>query len=422
MSNKNIEEIRKSFKDYHFADWYREEAHVRMDNEAFSHTFNASGLENQIKAIIDKWIMPIEDKLFCIQPCFRRFDIENIERNWYSIFFQMCGKVHFTPNLKQELPSYFQKHLDFFTETLWIDYSKLRFTIFWWGKIATIGDTKMPEDTRSKEMLTNMWIQSERIVSIKSPEWKWEIDNFLVRFERKREKYAGYGIDIYYDFGPEKQLWENDILPGNVKWWRFMEISTTRICDLWRISGYGEKVEITKSPMPLVVSWVSLERLAFVLQNVWSVFEIDIYWPIFEIIKKYWFLNTQTKKFIALLIPLYYIISEWNLPAWWTKTKNRDLRVLCRDIFDSFDSFDSFKWLVDHIENDPKLASKRKELFRDLSFKEKSFFIRTYAEILKIYNHVYNTLEWKHKDIINIISNEKAVYLEDKYQKMLNKH
>lgn len=416
---KTIEQIRKSFKEYHFTDWYREETHVRMDNEAFPHTFNASGLENQIKAIIDKWIMPIKDKLFCIQPCFRRFDIENIERNWYSIFFQMCGKVHFTPNLKEELPNYFQKHLDFFTKKLWLDKSKLRFTIFGWGKIATIGNTEMPEDTRSKEMLNKMWIQSEKVISIKSPEWKWEIDNFLVRFEREREKYAGYGIDIYYDLGTEKQLDKNDFQPGNIKWWRFMEISTTRICDLWRTSEYGQKVEIINSPLPCVVSWASLERLAFVLQNTWSVFEIDIYQNIFEIIKRYWFSDTQIKKFIALLVPLYYIISEWNIP-WWSNTwKNRDLRMLCKDIFEFFNSSDSFEWLSDHIQSDSQLNSKRKIFFRELSLKEKSFFSRTYAEILKIYNSVYNTLEGKHKNIIDIMSNEKAVYLEDKYQKIL---
>lgn len=363
--------------------------------------------------------MPIEDKLFCIQPCFRRFDIENIERNGYSIFFQMCGKVHFTPNLKEELPKYFQKHFTFFTENLWLDKSKLRFTIFWWGKIATIGNTQMPEDIRSKEMLITIWIPSERIVSIQSPEWKWEIDNFLIRFEREREKYAWYGIDIYYDLGSERQLGPTDIKPWSIKWWRFMELSTTWICDFWRISGYGKEVEIISSPLPCVVSWLSLERLAFTLQNVWSVFEIDIYKNIFKIIKKYWFSDRQTKKLIALLVPLYYIISEWNLPTWKTKTKNRDLRILCRDIFDSFDSFDSFEWLLDHIQTDPRLASKRKELFKELSFKEKSFFVMSYTEILKIYNSTYNTLEGKHKDIIDIISNEKAVYLEKKYQKML---
>jgi hypothetical protein len=71
----------------------------------------------------------------------------------------------------------------------------------------------MPEDVRSKEMLLQLGIPAERIVPIKNPPKKGEIDNFLVRFERTREQYAGYGIDIYYDLGEEKKLNERDNLP-----------------------------------------------------------------------------------------------------------------------------------------------------------------------------------------------------------------
>lgn len=417
---KKIDQIRKSFKDYHFQDWYREEHHVRMDNEAFPHTFNASALENQIKSIMDNWIKPVEDKLFCIQPCFRRFDIENINKNWYSIFFQMCWKVHLTENINEELPKYFQKHLNWFTKELCLDISKLWFTVFWWWKIATIWNTEMPEDTRSKNMLMSMWIPAEKIVSIKNHEWKWEIDNFLLRFEREWEKYAGYGIDIYYDLGENKQLWENDILPGNVKGGRFLEISTTWICDYWRISEYGSPVKLEKSPMPSIVSWQSLERLAFILQSSESIFEIDIYKTLFDLISKYWFTIYSTRKLIALLVPFFYIISEWNVPWWTNQWKNRDLRLIFKDICDVLLEHDSLDWLFDHIESDKNYESKRKDFFKEFGLKEKSFFIRTYMEILKIYNWNYDTLKWMHTIILDILANEKIVYLEDRYKKKLS--
>ena len=413
------EQIRKSFLNNHIQSWYREEHHVPMDNEAFPHTFNASWLENQIKEIISKWVKPINDKLFCIQPCFRRFYIENIDRNGYSIFFQMCWKAYFTPNLESELPGYFQKHLDWFVKDLWIDSSKLWFTIFWWWKIASIWDTEMPEDTRSMQMLLDLWISKDRIISIKNSEEKWEIDNFLVRFEREREKYSWYGIDVYYDLWESQQLWDNDTLPGNIKWWRFMEISTTWICDYWRDSGYGEAVKLIDSPMPVIVTGTSLERLAFILQWANSVFELTSYKKLNFIIQKYWFSPETTKRFVALLVPLYYIISEWNLPKGWSRSKQRELRVIFRDLFDSFDSFDSFEWLLEILKSNNKYTSNRKELFRELSFKEKSFVFRTYEEILKVFGSTYDTLKGHHKSIIDIVSDEKAVYLEKKYQEMI---
>jgi hypothetical protein len=52
--NHSVEYIRESFKNYHLKDGYSEEHHVRMDNDAFPHTFNASGLETQIKELIDE--------------------------------------------------------------------------------------------------------------------------------------------------------------------------------------------------------------------------------------------------------------------------------------------------------------------------------------------------------------------------------
>ena len=413
-----IEEIREKFKKYHNLDGYREEHHVKMDNEAFPHTFNASGLENQIKEIIDKTdnLSEIEDKFYCIQPCFRRFDIENIFKNGYSIFFQMCGKCHITQNLVEELPEYLKKHIWFFVNEIGLDQSKLWFTIFWWGQIAKIWDTIMPKDERSENVLLKLGIPSDKIVPIENPIEKWEIDNFLVRFERDWEKYAGYWLDIYYDLWEKFQIWENDTKPGNVKWGRFLEISTTRILDYRRNSGYWESVNLWKSPMPTIVSGLSLERLAFITQWVSSVFEIDCYSELWKILNDYWYSEETNKKLIALLIPLFYILSEWNLP-WWSNTwKNRDLRALCIDIFNCLDTFQRIYQLLEN----KKIACNRKEFFRNIWPKESSLYITTYCEIYNMYSGIYDTLTSKHKQILTILWNEQVNYVESKYKKFLH--
>lgn len=414
----NIEEIREKFRQYHNVDGYREEHHVKMDNEAFPHTFNASGLENQIKEIIDQNndLTKIEDKFYCIQPCFRRFDIENVYKSWYSIFFQMCGKCHITQNLIEELPIYFKKHIIFFTKEIWLEPSKLWYTIFWWWKISKIWDTKMPKDERSEKLLIDLWISPEKIVSLENPAEKWEIDNFLVRFERDWEHYAGYWIDIYYDLGNDYQLWEDDIRPGNVKWWRFVEISTTWILDYRRVSWYWEEVNLTTSPMPTVVSWLSLERLAFITQTVDSIFKIDCYNELRKIIVPYWYSHDINIKLLALLVPFYYIISEWNLP-WWSNTwKNRDLRLLIRDVFDLLDTYD---WLRKYMKEDSKIEPNRRKFFEDVWTKEISLFLRLYDSIYNNYSRIYDTLFNKNNEIVWIIKREHIIYLESKYKKLL---
>lgn len=414
-----IEQIREKFKKYNDIDWYRGEHHVKMDNEAFHHTFNASGLENQIKEIIDKNsdLTKIEDKFYCIQPCFRRFDIENIFKTWYSIFFQMCAKCHITQNLEEELPIYLKKHINFLTEELWLDSSRLWYTIFWWWRIARIGDAVMPRDDRSENLLLDLWISSDRIISLENPAEKWEIDNFLVRFEREWEHYAGYWIDVYYDLGESRQLWADDIKPGNVKGWRFVEISTTWILDYRRVSWYWETVELTESPMPTVVSWLSLERLAFITQLVDSVFEIDCYDELWKIMVPYGYSHDTNKKLLALLIPFYYIISEGNLPWWRNTWKNRDLRLLINDVFDILYNFD---WLWDYMK-ERSVWQSRKELFGGMWTKEISLFLRLYTAFYKKYSGIYDTLVWKHDNIIWIIKNEQINYLESQYRKIFDK-
>jgi alanyl-tRNA synthetase len=158
-----------------------------------------------------------------------------------------------------------------------------------------------------------------------------------------------------------------------------------------------------------VVSGLSLERLAFVVQKAKSIFEIDLYSSLFSTIQTYGFTSLQTKKLIALLVPLFYVISEGNLPT--RRGKHGDLRLLFTDVFATYYEGDGFSWL--HcLASHKKLISKRNELFKVMDGKQQIFFIEMYEKILSLFNPIYDTLEGKYRDILAIIGREKEIFLE----------
>ncbi len=409
-------EIRKKIMEWHKNKGYEIKPSVPMSNPAFPYTFNASAAEIYMKEIIERLKRDPTDKFLTIQPCYRRVDIDNIKLNGYTSLFEMVGKIWFTPDFNKEKEFLLKETLDFFINELSLDKNKIWITIFGDGKIAEIGETTMPLDNETRKAWKKLGIPKDKIVEVKNK--GRNIDNFLVRFDREWEKYAGYGTDIFYDLGQDFAKNNKDNKPNMIKGGRFIELATIWMLDKWRISRSGEPVNLVESRFKNFAIGFSVERLAFVSQKVKHILEIDNIKPFLGKVSIYVPKNLRYN-ICDLLRAIFFIMSEGNDVG--RKGKDYDIRLLFRKLFSSLEGslIKKHKPLFDSlIKNNQK--NMRKEVFSKISQEELELLEKSYKIFLDCYAEVYPSLSDYLSKIIETYKQEKNLFYENLYQKLIN--
>ncbi len=205
---------------------------------------------------------PQGDKLANIQRCIRTGDIEEIGNEYHCTAFIMLGNWSLNSYFKKEAINY---TVEFFVERLGLDINNIYASVF-------EGDEDAPQDTVSIEV----W---KEIFS------KYNIDAKVGKDERiqpfgKKENWwglesggpCGPDSEIFYDTGKEKCSEKCNI---SCNCGKYVEIGNNVFMEYLK---EGDNIQ------PLgrhnVDFGGGLERLAALLQNVDSVYEIDIYKPI----------------------------------------------------------------------------------------------------------------------------------------------
>ncbi len=204
------------------------------------------------------------------QKCFRTQDIEEVGDDTHLTFFEMLGNFSFGDYFKKEAIEW---AWEFLTRDLGIPPERLWITIF-------EGDENAPEDLEARKLWMGVGVPEHKIFGLPKSENWWGPPG--------DSGPCGPCSEIYYDFGEE--LGRGDPSedpkhgPGG-------DEGDPRFLEIWNLvfNQYEQRKDGTLAPLAKtgIDTGMGLERTTAVIQGVHSVYETDLYAPIFEKVREY---------------------------------------------------------------------------------------------------------------------------------------
>jgi len=198
------------------------------------------------------------------QKCFRASDLEEVGDATHLTFFEMLGNFSFGDYFKKEAIEF---AWDFLTRELEIAPEKLWITIF-------EGDENAPEDIEAKDLWMSVGVPEERIFGLPKSENWWGPPG--------DSGPCGPCSEVYYDYGEELANGDPHTDP---KYGPGGDEGDPRFLEIWNLvfNQYEQRKDGTLTPLakPGIDTGMGLERTAAVCQGVRSVYETDLYAPIF---------------------------------------------------------------------------------------------------------------------------------------------
>jgi len=203
------------------------------------------------------------------QKCFRTVDLEEVGDPTHLTFFEMLGNFSFGDYFKREAIEWAWA---FLTEELKLPSERLWITIF-------EGDEDAPEDLEAKEQWMRVGVPQERIFGLPKSENWWGPPGDTGP--------CGPCSEVYYDYG--EQFGKGDP-SADPKYGPGGEEGDPRFVEIWNLvfNQYEQLKDGTLKPLakPGIDTGMGLERTTAVAQNVLSVYETDLYAPIFEYVRE----------------------------------------------------------------------------------------------------------------------------------------
>ncbi len=213
---------------------------------------------------------PPSPRATSVQKCFRTPDLEDVGDSTHLTFFEMLGNFSFGDYFKKEAIEYAWA---FLTEELGLPPEKLWITIF-------EGDEDAPEDLEAKEYWMSCGVSESRIFGLPKSENWWGPPGDSGPCGPCSEVYFDYGEDLANGDPSEDPKYG----PGG-------EEGDPRFIEIWNLvfNQYEQSRDGTLTPLSKtgIDTGMGLERTAAVSQGVRSVYETDLYAPIFEKVHEY---------------------------------------------------------------------------------------------------------------------------------------
>ncbi|MDQ3926170.1 MAG: alanine--tRNA ligase [Actinomycetota bacterium] len=212
---------------------------------------------------------PPHPRATSVQKCFRTVDLEEVGDPTHLTFFEMLGNFSFGDYFKEEAIEW---AWEFLTEELKLPPERLWITIF-------EGNEDAPEDLEAKEHWIRCGVPEERIFGLPKSENWWGPPGDTGP--------CGPCSEVYYDYGEAfskgDPFTDPKYGPGGGK-------GDPRFIEIWNlvINQYEQLKDGTLKLLdkPGIDTGMGLERTAAVAQNVRSVYETDLYAPIFDRIRE----------------------------------------------------------------------------------------------------------------------------------------
>ena len=261
-----------------------------------------------------------------VQNCFRHFDLETVGKDSTHLsFFEMPGAFTFGPNNKAET---IQHMWLLATSVLGIDRDRIWATYFKGGDIL---QNNLTEDVTTREMWLDLGIPANRVVGLETNNY-WIQGRGIENMATPRK--CGPNTELFFDRGFEKACGPN-CKPG-CDCDRFVEFSNSLF-----ISHEIDNENTGLNPIsePFTETVIGTEKVAMILQDVPSVFDIDSYLSIINTIRDSVSrtglpesIRTVSEKVVADYIKaLYYLIAD-GAPPPGKNGRERIIKLLIRGV------------------------------------------------------------------------------------------
>src|SRR5919107_528808 len=212
---------------------------------------------------------PSHPRATSVQKCFRTVDLEEVGDSTHLTFFEMLGNFSFGDYFKKEA---IELAWEFLTEELSLPPERLWITIF-------EGDEDAPEDLEAKEHWMRVGVTEHRIFGLPRSENWWGPPGDTGP--------CGPCSEVYYDYGEELSKGDPALDP---KYGPGSDEGAPRFIEIWNLvfNQYEQHKDGSLAPLaqPGIDTGLGLERTVAVVQNVRSVYETDLYTPVFERIRQ----------------------------------------------------------------------------------------------------------------------------------------
>ncbi len=213
---------------------------------------------------------PPTPRAVSVQKCFRTQDLEEVGDDTHLTFFEMLGNFSFGDYFKREAIGWSWEYL---TETLGLSPERLWITIF-------EGDENAPEDIEARDFWIGVGVPKERIFGLPKSENWWGPPG--------ETGPCGPCSEVYYDYGEEFGLGDPQ---QDAKYAPGGDEGDPRFLEIWNLvfNQYEQRKDGTLVPLAKtgIDTGMGLERLAAVMQGVHSVYETDLYAPVFEYVREH---------------------------------------------------------------------------------------------------------------------------------------
>ncbi len=359
------QEIREKFLQF-----FKKRGHKIMPSSSLipendpSALFISAGMQPLVPFLLGE-SHPQGRRLANIQKCLRTNDIDEVGDATHITFFEMMGYWSLGDYFKEESIKY---SFDFFTKELGIEKEKLFITVF-------EGDEEIPRDNESAKIWQEkIGIPKEKIYFLPKK------DNFWIVGDKGP---CGPCTEIFYERDVKKC--SKDCRPG-CDCGKFIEIGNNVFMEY----NKKETGEYEKLKQKNVDVGLGLERIAMVLQQKNTVFETDLFFPIYNSIAESSLVSKESldpkilRRLSDHIKASTFLISEGLVPG------KEDREYILRRFL---------RWCIRYA----KL----------LKFKE-NWYVDPVKEVIKIYENIYPELKRNEEKIITVLQNE-----EEKFKKTL---
>ena len=337
---------------------YSLEKPTYLISSVFPETFNPSAAHGQVMEIIsNNYPLKHPRKFFVIEQCFRHVDLDKVGRNHHSAFFQMAAYVFGTSFTQLSKKQIIEETYKFLTQELNLDNNKIFITIFGGGRVKNL---EFKPDKESFEIWKNLGISEDRIIMIPG-------ENNFIYLQREGDA-AGPRCEIYYDRGI------------SYKSNRYVEIGSV-IFETY----YFSRGQLHQSKNAVAGGAFGIERLAMILNEANTIYQIDNFSPLISIVNSY----ITNKNISNLFSTELYILVDY--------LKATVFIITSGQVMDKSKRGEILKKLI-------RVMTSKVKFF---GIKDKKIYEKLVDKAIDLYKEQYPELKKNRKNILKIINEVK---------------